>query len=37
MGGSSPRKPSEISAGEAGMVKFLFGEQVTTFRAYWGD
>lgn len=37
MGGTPPRAPSEISPAEAGMQKFLFLEQVTVFRRYWGD
>lgn len=36
-GGSRPAKPSAISSKQAGIQKLLFGEQVMTFRNYWGD
>lgn len=36
-GGSSPRKPSQMSSVEASFVKYLFRQQVATFRAYWKD
>lgn len=36
-GGSSPRRPSEISRDEASVCKYLFAQQVATFFAYWGD
>ena len=34
-GGCRPLKPSQISREQASLQKYLFGEQVCTFRAYW--
>lgn len=36
-GGCRPAKPSAISPLQAGVQKYLFSEQVVTFRKYWGD
>ena len=36
-GGSRPAAPSAISAAQAGTQKFLYCQQVETFRNYWGD
>jgi hypothetical protein len=37
MGGSRSPSPANISARQASILKYLFGEQVETFRKYWGD
>lgn len=37
MGGSRPRKSSQIDLIESATRKFLFREQVQTWRNYWGD
>jgi hypothetical protein len=36
-GGCKPAKPSEISAAQASVQKYLFAEQVNTWFNYWHD
>lgn len=36
-GGSTPAKPSQISAAQASVQKFIFAQQVADFFGYWGD
>jgi len=36
-GGDRPAMPSQVGPKFAGLQKLLFGEQVETFRGYWGD
>lgn len=35
MGGSRPAKPSQISAKQAGVQKYIFSQHVVTYRGYW--